>query len=83
MRSDLEFAGDMELWIRFFRHAQLHTVDALLGGYRFHGNQKAVLHIDKYNEEADSVLKEEILKVASGEYKSFLPPAATIAVTEL
>jgi len=29
-------AGDFELWVRFFRYAPLHTVDALIGGYRFH-----------------------------------------------
>jgi glycosyltransferase involved in cell wall biosynthesis len=29
-------AGDFELWVRFFRHAQLHSVDGLTGGYRSH-----------------------------------------------
>src|SRR5215813_5125108 len=28
--------GDFELWVRFFRHARLYPVDALIGGYRFH-----------------------------------------------
>lgn len=28
-------AADFELWTRFFRHAPIHTVDALVGGFRF------------------------------------------------
>jgi hypothetical protein len=36
-RLDLEmtFAGDMELWARFFRHARLHTTTSLIGGFRY------------------------------------------------
>lgn len=28
-------AGDFQLWTRFFQHAELHTVDALIGSFRF------------------------------------------------
>jgi glycosyltransferase involved in cell wall biosynthesis len=28
--------ADFELWVRFFRHAQLYPVDALIGGFRCH-----------------------------------------------
>jgi glycosyltransferase involved in cell wall biosynthesis len=35
LSADLQLAGDMELWARFFRHAQLHTVQSLLGGFRY------------------------------------------------
>jgi glycosyltransferase involved in cell wall biosynthesis len=28
--------ADFELWVRFFRHAQLYSVDALIGGFRCH-----------------------------------------------
>lgn len=38
--TDLVYAGDFELWVRFFRHARLYVLDALLGGYRFHSRQK-------------------------------------------
>lgn len=33
-------AGDFELWARFFQHADLYAVEAPLGGFRFHGDQK-------------------------------------------
>jgi hypothetical protein len=29
-------ASDFELWVRFFRHAQIYPVDALIGGFRLH-----------------------------------------------
>lgn len=35
LSADLQLAGDMELWARFFRHARLHTVQSLLGGFRY------------------------------------------------
>ena len=29
-------ASDFELWVRFFRYAELYSVDALIGGFRAH-----------------------------------------------
>ena len=31
-------ASDFELWVRFFRHARLYSVSALIGAYRAHAN---------------------------------------------
>ena len=31
--------ADFDLWLRFFRHAKLYPVDALIGGYRVHAGQ--------------------------------------------
>lgn len=59
LRSDLNYAGDLELWLRFFRYALLFSADTFLGGYRSYGNQKAQLHMDCYEAEAESVLTEE------------------------
>jgi len=60
LRTDLEFAGDLELWLRFFRHAVLYSVDTLIGGYRIHGNQKAQLFMDRYCSEADLIISDEL-----------------------
>jgi len=60
LRTDLDYAGDLELWVRFFRHALLYSVETLLGGYRSHGNQKASLFMDRYVAEAEQVLAEEL-----------------------
>lgn len=53
----LRFAGDFELWARFFQHADLYIVTAVLGGYRVHGTQKTKLHFDAYLREATAVLQ--------------------------
>jgi glycosyltransferase involved in cell wall biosynthesis len=80
IRSDLDYAGDLELWMRFFRHAQLHSVETLLGGYREHGNQKAIVSLDKYTKEAKRVLDDEIALFRKGEYPHLLPAPDPVAV---
>jgi len=37
--------ADFELWVRFFRHARLYTVDALIGGFRLHGASRGVQQV--------------------------------------
>lgn len=61
-------AGDLELWARFFRHARLVSVDALLGGYRIHAGQRAQTFMTEYRSEADAILDRECrLRNGSGE----------------
>jgi len=57
--ADLEYAGDLDLWLRFFRHALLYSVNSFLAGYRSHGDQKAVLHMDRYLAEAEQIITAE------------------------
>jgi len=53
--SSLRFAGDFELWARFFQHADLYAVGVPLGGFRRHGNQKTKNYMKEYLEEAEYV----------------------------
>lgn len=53
--SSLGFAGDFELWARFFQHADLYGVGVPLGGFRRHGNQKTKNHMKEYLEEAENI----------------------------
>ena len=56
--TSLSLAADFELWARFFRHAELYTVHALLGGFRQHGEQKtAGGRLDDYRDQAMGVLR--------------------------
>lgn len=55
--SNLKFAGDFELWARFYRYAELYGVGALLGGFRGHGNQKTAHHMAEYVAEAEQILR--------------------------
>ncbi|MCE1225287.1 MAG: glycosyltransferase [Geobacteraceae bacterium] len=56
IRHDLKYAGDLELWTRFFRYAQLYSVDALIAGYRQHPQQKMAGFLGLYHQEAKAVL---------------------------
>jgi glycosyltransferase involved in cell wall biosynthesis len=76
LRTDLDYAGDLELWLRFFRYALLYSVNTFLGGYRSHGDQKAMLHMDRYVAEAEMVIENE-LKLHSELYSSMSPDAPT------
>jgi hypothetical protein len=49
-------AGDFDLWLRFFKLARLVTVDRLIGGYRRHGHNRAVIHHEQYLAEARASL---------------------------
>ena len=54
--ASLKLAGDFELWARFYQHADLYGVAALLGGFRTHPAQKTANHLDDYILEAKQVL---------------------------
>jgi len=76
LRTELEYAGDLELWIRFFRHALLYSVDTFIGGYRGHGNQKACLFMDRYVAESEAVIDNE-KKLYTELYAAMSPLAPT------
>lgn len=57
MDTTLKTAGDFELWARFWEHAELATLNALVGGYRMHAETKSSAQYDKYLSEARAVLQ--------------------------
>lgn len=57
---DLSYAGDFELWLRFFRHAALHPANVLLGGFRFRGPEQASQgHREEYHDEVRAAIAAE------------------------
>jgi glycosyltransferase involved in cell wall biosynthesis len=52
--------GDFDLWIRFFRHAQLYTVDGLIGGYRCHPNALSQGNLANYTATCDRIADQEL-----------------------
>jgi glycosyltransferase involved in cell wall biosynthesis len=52
--------GDFDLWVRFFRHAHLYSVDALIAGYRFHRDALSYSNIDLYNRTCDAIIEREL-----------------------
>jgi Glycosyl transferase family 2 len=53
-------AGDFDLWIRFFRHARLYTVDALIGGYRRHPDSLSQGNPQTYTTTCDEIADREL-----------------------
>ncbi len=51
-----EYAGDFELWARFYKHAELFAASVPLGIFRRHGAQKTARHMDEYLRETQDAL---------------------------
>ena len=56
-----KLAAEFNLWARFFKHAELYTVETPLGGFRWHGDQRSSLLRETYERES-----REILQAAGG-----------------
>lgn len=57
----VDLAVDFELWLRFFRTARLHTVDALLGAFRFREGQRSSVFRERYLAECEALIAAEIV----------------------
>ncbi len=53
-------AGDFELWVRFFRHAPLYSVDAIIGGFREHPDSDSLVDLAKFNALCDELAETEL-----------------------
>ena len=80
LQTDLKLAGDLELWARFFRHAKLYTVDALLAGFRTHPGQKTASLLEEYCVEAERILDRELQFIQQQEQKELLPSPEPLTV---
>ncbi len=61
MNPDYLYAGDMELWSRFFRHARLYTTVATFAGFRYNGtHQRSIQFRKAYLEECVRVIQSEL-----------------------
>ncbi len=65
-------ASDFELWVRFFRYAELYSVDALIGGFRSHPDSLGLQNLAECHRIHEEILENEIgsMKGAAG-LKSF------------
>jgi O-antigen biosynthesis protein len=72
LATEYGLAGDFDMFVRFFRHARLYSVDALIGGYRTHpGNHSATGIHRRYNQICDEIADRELASV-SGAYAAKL-----------
>jgi glycosyltransferase involved in cell wall biosynthesis len=62
---DVKQAGDLDLWARFFRHADLYTTSASLAGFRHRkSNQRSKDFKDDYFQEAIDIIRRERMRLS-------------------
>jgi hypothetical protein len=55
--QNYKYAGDFELWMRFFQHEKLYNIDAMLGAFRLRQEgQASANHYDEYVAEILAIL---------------------------
>jgi len=69
----LKYAGDFELWLRFFEYEQLYVVNALIGGFRMRSaNQLSLEGMPKYLQEVKSILNsKKVIERKKAIFKQF------------
>jgi glycosyltransferase involved in cell wall biosynthesis len=63
LSTEFRAEGDFELWVRFFRHARLYSVNALIGGYRLHDDALSSSNRERYNRNCDEIAAREVEKL--------------------
>jgi hypothetical protein len=64
--ASLRMAGDFELWVRFFRHAKLYPVDALIGGFRMHEASLGLQQMEECHRIQDQTIRAELERIPQG-----------------
>ena len=79
--TDYRLANDFELWCRFFRHAELHTVDRHLGCFRVRPGQRSIVFKTRYESEARAIIARELAAVEPEFRNAFGPLLPDAPVT--
>lgn len=66
LNTKYKYAGDFELWMRFFRFQKLYNITGLIGGFRVRQNQTSQEFRSGYISETKNIIKEEnkLLKIS-------------------
>lgn len=64
--SSYRDVGDFDLWVRFFRHARLYSVDCLIAGYRFHSDAISYSGRGAYDQRCNEIIERELLATRRG-----------------
>lgn len=83
LSTEFDFAGDLELWARFFRHVPLYSLNTPLASFRRQPNQKTSLFMDRYHAEACMIINREIELYNDKTYPLLPPAPPPIFVQEL
>jgi glycosyltransferase involved in cell wall biosynthesis len=66
MDASRRIANDFELWVRFFRHAKIYPVEALIGGYRVHGDSLGLQELEACHRVHDEIVEAELNRAPWG-----------------
>ena len=55
--TSYKYAGDFELWCRFFQSTQLFTVSSSFSGFRSHGDQISIQYLKEYESETTEIIQ--------------------------
>lgn len=61
--ASLRLAVDLDLWIRFFQHAALYSLDATVGAFRLRAGQRSAAQRDAYENESVRLLRDALDRV--------------------
>jgi glycosyltransferase involved in cell wall biosynthesis len=65
LNTSLKYAGDLELWTRFFRHQKLYVAPFHTGAFRVRASgQQSIQFKDKYLQEARHTIRREWLRIS-------------------
>jgi glycosyltransferase involved in cell wall biosynthesis len=62
LNTNLKYAGDFDLWLRFFKHSRLYVADILIGGFRWQSSGQITLdHFKDYMSEVEKTIDSNVL----------------------
>jgi glycosyltransferase involved in cell wall biosynthesis len=68
LNTALKYAGDFELWLRFFDHARLYALNTALGAFRLRSeNQLSLDRIEDYHKEAEAEITKKLNSLSADE----------------
>jgi glycosyltransferase involved in cell wall biosynthesis len=71
--AEMKYAGDLDLWLRFFRYEELYVTTALLGGFRQRSKgQLSLVFLDEYLQESTDRIEEEVEQNISNEERKLV-----------
>lgn len=83
LNTDVKLAIDLELWIRFFRYADIYSVQGGVGAFRLRSGQRSETQLAEYENEAIKLLNNELQNNLSEQYRTFYGDILPYSVTPL
>ncbi|MGL6136729.1 MAG: glycosyltransferase family 2 protein, partial [Planktothrix sp.] len=82
LQTNLNLAGDFELWLRFSRYAPLYLLRSLIGGFRTYDTQRSKIYREQYFQEVKQIVQEELQLIEQGKYTSEQPSPPVIVLED-